>query len=82
MKIRIDYDRCAGHARCEAVAPDIFATDEVEGKVVLRLERVSGALEQTALRGAKSCPERAIIVMGGEDESTRLWPPEKHAATP
>lgn len=75
MKIRVSHDRCMGHARCEAIAPEIFATDEIEGKIVLLVEQVPDALQQMALRGAKACPERAITVFGGEDGESQIWPP-------
>lgn len=80
MRVEIRFERCAGHARCEAIAPTIFATDEVEGRVVLLVDQISEAFEQTALRGAKSCPERAILIFGGDGERNQLWPPETQDA--
>jgi ferredoxin len=74
MKIRVDYERCVGHARCKTLAPQVFATDEVEGRIVLLTAEVGPDAAQTALRGAKACPERAIAVFDGE---AQLWPRAK-----
>ena len=28
LKIRVDQDKCQGHARCKALAPELFDLDE------------------------------------------------------
>lgn len=76
MRIVVDLARCVGHARCEAIANAVYATDAVEGKVVLLASVVPKELEAIALRGARACPERAIAVTGDE-ESDVLWPPRR-----
>lgn len=58
-RISIDADRCVGHGRCYSLAPDIFDADDV-GHSVLRVQDVSGELEQHAATGAQNCPEEAI----------------------
>ncbi|OBK23230.1 ferredoxin [Mycobacterium asiaticum] len=60
-RVSIDADRCVGHGRCYSLAPDIFDADEV-GHSVLRVEEVSGELEQHAVAGAQNCPEEAITI--------------------
>ncbi|OBI87249.1 ferredoxin [Mycobacterium asiaticum] len=60
-RISIDADRCVGHGRCYSLAPDVFDADEV-GHSVLRVEDVSGELEQHAVVGAQNCPEEAITL--------------------
>ena len=73
MKISVDLSVCAGHARCCALAPEIYDTDEAEGKcVVLHLDP-SPDLHASATRGAKGCPERAIRLTD-EERGTILWP--------
>lgn len=77
MKLQVDREKCVGHARCEAIAPGVFATDEIEGRVILITDSVPRELEQAALRGAKACPERAIRVFANEVAEQPVWPAER-----
>ena len=61
MKIKVDQDRCAGHARCAAVAPELYELDE-NGYIAFREKAVPPGLEAQAQRGARACPERIITV--------------------
>ena len=59
MKIRIDPDRCQGHARCFALAPELFAVDDYgQGSVIV--DEVPMALEDRADLAIANCPEYAI----------------------
>lgn len=59
--IRVDKSACAGHALCNARAPDLFTLDEL-GYSTADGRRVSAEDEDRARRGARSCPERAITI--------------------
>lgn len=61
MKIRINKDACVGHARCAAVAPEIYILDEA-GYIQQDVIDVPPGLEAQARRGARACPERIITV--------------------
>lgn len=61
MKIIIDRDRCAGHARCNAVAGDLFPLDDL-GYIDTDGFVVPPGQEELARRGARACPERIITV--------------------
>jgi ferredoxin len=61
MKIIVRREKCQGHARCWAMAPQIFDLDD-EGYVVDGDIMVAEEDEKTAWRGAKSCPERALLI--------------------
>ncbi|MDW5610704.1 MULTISPECIES: ferredoxin [Mycolicibacterium] len=61
MKVRLDRARCAGHAQCHAVAPDIFPIDD-EGFCIMEDHTVAPADEQLTRLGADSCPELALII--------------------
>jgi len=74
MKLKADHLRCSGHARCHALAPEVYDTDDVEGKVVLKMSEVPSSLQGQALRGARSCPERAITAVDSATGKV-LWPP-------
>jgi len=53
-------ERCTGHARCNALAPELFELDE-RGYTALPAQLTVGAdLEAAARTGADSCPERVF----------------------
>ncbi len=68
MRIIFDRDKCQGHGRCYALAPDLFDSDD-EGYAVLLVESPDGTvppeLEAAATLAADNCPEYAITVDAG-----------------
>jgi ferredoxin len=58
-RIKIDRSRCAGHARCAAGAPALFALDS-EGYIATEGFEVPEGEETLAKRAARACPERVI----------------------
>lgn len=63
MRVHVDPERCQGHARCAALAPEVFELDE-NGFSTTRDALVPAALEEDARRASRSCPEDAISVTG------------------
>jgi len=61
MKVVVDAERCVGHGRCYALAPDVFASDD-RGHCELLVTDVPPELEAQARTGAANCPETAITV--------------------
>jgi len=61
MKIRINKAGCVGHARCAAVAPEVYELDD-DGFIAVEEIDVPPELEAQARRGARACPERIITV--------------------
>lgn len=61
MRVTVDRDRCSGHVRCAALAPEVYQLDD-EGYAVADDQPVSVEWEQAAERGALACPERAITI--------------------
>ena len=60
MRIRLDPDRCQGHARCFGLSPELFDVDDY-GYSSLRIEtEVPAELEQKARLAVANCPEYAI----------------------
>ncbi|MFJ8812934.1 ferredoxin [Amycolatopsis thermoflava] len=55
----IDANRCEGHARCVARAPELFDVDD-EGVSFVLVEEVPAHLADAAREAAQACPERAI----------------------
>ncbi|MGC9666874.1 ferredoxin [Planosporangium sp. 12N6] len=62
MRISVDRGRCSGHARCAALAPEVYRLDE-EGYSVAGERAVPPGLERQAERGALGCPEGAITLL-------------------
>jgi ferredoxin len=65
MKIRINKAGCVGHARCAAIAPELFTLDD-DGYIAVTEIDVPPGQEALARRGARACPERIITVEDDE----------------
>lgn len=61
MRIRVIREKCQGHARCWAQSPGIYALDD-EGYILPGDIDVPEEHRRAAWMGAKSCPERALII--------------------
>ena len=61
LKIRVNTGLCSGHARCAAIAPDVYRLDN-NGYCISDGDEVPAGREELARRGARACPERAIEV--------------------
>ena len=61
MRVIVHREKCQGHARCAAMAPDIFLLDD-EGYIEPGNLAIAEGDEKRAWRGAKSCPERALDI--------------------
>lgn len=62
MKVHVKLDVCQGHARCEDLCPEVFATDAIEGKCVIKLEEVPPHLEEKTRLAVRNCPEGALRI--------------------
>lgn len=74
MKIVVDRQGCVGHARCQAVAPDLYPLDE-NGYIDTDGFDVPTGQEDMARKGARSCPE--YIIRTENDPTGKSWPPSK-----
>lgn len=63
MKVLIRSEACAGHARCNHVAPALYPLDD-NGYIDTAGFDVQLGQEILARRGARACPERIIQVVG------------------
>ena len=59
--LHIDHDLCQGHGRCYALAPGLFAPDDLGTGMVSKADLESGdiVLARSAQAG---CPEDAILI--------------------
>ena len=72
MRIIANRSRCVGHARCAAVSEGLFVLDD-NGYVGFETVVVPAAKDATALKGARSCPERALRIE--QDAAAQTTPP-------
>lgn len=63
MMVRVDFDLCQGHGTCAAEAPEVFAVDGKESKVILLQERPPEALRSQVKTAVKYCPTRALALI-------------------
>lgn len=61
MKVNVDTTVCSGHARCNAVAPEVYDLDDL-GYCRIPSPEVAPEHEKAARDGAAACPERAITI--------------------
>jgi ferredoxin len=62
LKIRVDPNKCQGHARCKALAPELFELDEYGNAHEAGDGTVPAGFEDKAYLAKANCPEIAIEV--------------------
>jgi len=62
MRVTVDSDKCQGHNRCYAIAPELFDVDDLGYAHELNDGRVPTDQEEKARLAAANCPELAIEV--------------------
>ncbi|MEM9652957.1 MAG: ferredoxin [Actinomycetota bacterium] len=60
MRIQIDPDRCQGHNRCYALAPELVDVNDLGEAHVLNEGQVPSGLEEKAQLIIDNCPEFAV----------------------
>jgi ferredoxin len=61
MRVRVDNTKCAGHAQCYAVDPDLFPLDD-SGYSILQEHEVKPEDEEKTRDGVAACPEMALVL--------------------
>ncbi len=62
MKVRVDSERCQGHNRCYALAPELFDVDDYGMSSAKNDGVVPPELEDKARLAEANCPEFAIHI--------------------
>jgi ferredoxin len=62
VKLGLDVERCTGHGRCYALAPNVFDADD-HGHCVLLAAEVPPAHQREARAAVLNCPEDAIAII-------------------
>lgn len=65
MRVEVLADRCQGHNRCYALAPELFDVDDLGMAVVRGDGSVPSELADKARLAVANCPEYAIVVHEG-----------------
>jgi ferredoxin len=63
MRICVDEDKCEGHNRCYALAPELFQVDDLGIAKALNDGLVPEGLEAKADLAIANCPEFAISII-------------------
>jgi ferredoxin len=63
VRVRVDDDKCQGHGRCYALAPELFESDDFGNAVVVGNGVVPEGLEDRARLAVDNCPEYAIEIV-------------------
>jgi ferredoxin len=62
LRLRVDQEKCQGHARCKSLAPELFDLDEYGNAHEVSDGAVPAGLEDKAWLANANCPEIAIEV--------------------
>ena len=66
MRVRVDTEKCQGHNRCYALAPELFDVDDFGDAHEIGDGTVAPELEEKARLAVANCPEFAITIEDGE----------------
>jgi ferredoxin len=62
MRVHLDAEKCQGHNRCYALAPELFDVDDYGEAMLIGDGDVAPELEDKARLAASNCPEYAITI--------------------
>jgi ferredoxin len=62
LKVRVDREKCQGHNRCKAVAPELFELDGYGNAREVGDGTVPAVLEEKAYLAQSNCPEFAVLI--------------------
>jgi ferredoxin len=68
MRVIIDSEKCQGHNRCYALAPELFDVDDYGQAIAMNDGEVPAGLEAKARLAVANCPEFAITIDDGDGE--------------
>lgn len=63
MKVRVNPDKCQGHGRCFALAPDLFDLDDFGMSSVIGDGTVPPNHQSVARLVVANCPEFAVEIV-------------------
>jgi ferredoxin len=63
VRVQVDSEKCQGHNRCYALAPELFDVDDLGNAIALNDGVVPEGLEDKARQAMANCPEYAISIV-------------------
>lgn len=69
MRVHVDQEKCQGHNRCYALAPELFDVDDLGYAHELGDGQVPEGMEHQARLAVQNCPEFAIEVTDDPEAS-------------
>ena len=66
MRVRVDPNKCEGHNRCFALAPELFEVDDYGNAKALNDGALAPDEEAKAVLAAENCPEFAIEILDSD----------------
>jgi ferredoxin len=63
LRVRVDPEKCQGHNRCKALAPELFQLDEYGNAHEIGDGTVPPGLEEKAYLARSNCPEFAVEII-------------------
>lgn len=63
IRLHVDPDKCQGHSRCKALAPELFELDRYGNAHEIGDGTVPDALVEKAYLAKSNCPELAIDII-------------------
>jgi ferredoxin len=67
VRVVVDGEKCQGHNRCFALAPELFDVDEYGQSVVIGDGVVPPQLVEAARLAVANCPEYAVSIVDDEE---------------
>ncbi len=71
LRVHVDQDKCQGHNRCKALAPELFELDEYGNAREIGDGLVLPHLEEKAALARANCPEFAVVITEEPGELNR-----------
>ena len=62
MRVHVDPDKCQGHNRCYAIAPELFDVDDLGNASARGDGSVPADMADKARQAVANCPEYAISI--------------------
>ena len=66
IRVHVDPEKCQGHNRCYAIAPELFDVDDLGQAHEVHDGMVPADLEDKARQAVANCPEYAISISTSE----------------
>ena len=62
LRVSVDPQRCQGHNRCYAIAPELFEIDDLGNSHAVGDGLVPPELQEKARLAVANCPEEAVSI--------------------